>query len=95
MYIYKFEHEGNKYIGSTKNFKMRCSAHNQHKKQERHNKTKFYKYLIENDIIDIRPFTEIIEKIDDEYDKFKLRELEQDCLDEFQPNLNSFKAMRR
>ena len=46
--IYCFCHENNRYIGSTTDLKMRLHAHNQHKKQSRHNGTKFYKYFIYN-----------------------------------------------
>tara|TARA_R100000353_G_scaffold101814_1_gene73739 strand:+ start:130 stop:432 length:303 start_codon:yes stop_codon:yes gene_type:complete len=95
MIIYKFEHEGNIYIGSTKNYKVRCFAHNQHKKQSRHNKTKLYKYCIEHEIFDIRPYCTIIEEIDGIYDKILLRNLEQDYLDRIKPNLNMVRAIGR
>jgi len=95
MIIYKFEHEGNIYIGSTKNYKMRCFAHNQHKKQARHNSTKFYKYLIENCIHDIRPHCQIIDEVENDYNKNVLRNIEQDYLDEYKPNLNMVRAIRR
>ena len=96
MIIYKFEHNGNIYIGSTKNYKLRMFAHNQHKKQARHNKTKFYKYCNDCGITDIRPFCNIIHNNDcDEYDKYILRNIEQDFLDEYRPNLNMVKAVKR
>tara|TARA_R100001509_G_scaffold137958_1_gene92039 strand:+ start:93 stop:380 length:288 start_codon:yes stop_codon:yes gene_type:complete len=95
MIIYKFEHNGNIYIGSTKDLTMRCHAHNQHKKQARHNKTDFYQYLIENDIQDIRPHTVPIKEIDEDYNKNLLRSIEQDIIDEYQPNLNMISAMKR
>lgn len=94
MIIYKFEHNGNIYIGSTKNYKMRCHAHNQHKKQSRHNNTKFYQYCIDHNIYDIRPHCEVIEEIDG-YDKLTLRNIEQDYLDEYKPNLNMVRALKR
>ena len=94
MIIYKFEHNGNTYIGSTKNYKIRMFAHNQHKKQARHNSTKFYQYCIHNGICDIRPFCEIMEEIEG-YDKIILRNLEQDYLDRFKPNLNMVRATKR
>ena len=43
--IYQFEHDNNIYIGSTTDFKGRMQAHNQHKKQTRHNGIKFYNPL--------------------------------------------------
>ncbi len=95
MIIYKFEHNENVYIGSTKDLKMRLYAHNQHKKQERHNKTDFYQYCIENEIDDIRPFVEIVKEISDEYNKANLRNIEQDIIDELKPNLNMISAIRR
>ena len=95
MIIYKFEHNGNIYIGSTKNYKLRCFAHNQHKKQSRHNKTKFYQYCIENNIVDVRPHCEIVENVDQEYNKLFLKNLEQDYIDKFEPNLNMVRAIRR
>lgn len=94
MIIYKFEHNGNIYIGSTKNYKMRCHAHNQHKKQARHNRTKFYKYCIQEAINDIRPYCEVLDEIEG-YDKNILRNIEQDYIDEYKPNLNMVKAMKR
>jgi len=94
MFIYKFEHNGNTYIGSTKDYTMRCHAHNQHRKQERHNKTCFYKYLNENTINDIRPYCEIICEHEG-YDKLVLRNIEQDFLDEYKPNLNMVRAIKR
>lgn len=95
MIIYKFEHNNNVYIGSTKDLKMRLYAHNQHKKQERHNKTDFYQYCIENEIHDIRPYVETVKVISDEYNKNLLRNIEQDIIDEYQPNLNMISAIRR
>ncbi len=94
MFIYKFEHDGNIYIGSTKNYKSRLFAHNQHKKQSRHNGTKFYKYCIQHCIEDIRPFCEILNEVEG-YDKLILRNIEQDFLDEYKPNLNMVKAIKR
>jgi len=94
--IYKFNHDDNIYIGSTTNFKTRCEAHNQHKKQDRHNKTKFYKYLNNNGITDCRLFMNILQEIDDDnLTKEELRNIEQDFLDEIKPNLNMIKAIRR
>lgn len=95
MFIYKFTHEGNTYIGSTKDMVMRLHSHNQHKKQARHNGTKFYKYCNEAEIHDIRPYVEVLEEIEDDYDKTILRNLEQDYIDEYKPNLNMVKAMKR
>ncbi len=92
--IYLFNHEENKYIGSTTNYKVRMHAHNQHKKQKRHNKTKFYKYLNQNKITDIRPYVSILANIKEiQYDNETLRNIEQSFLEELTPNLNSNKAM--
>ena len=92
--IYLFNHNDNKYLGSTTNLKMRCHAHNQHKKQSRHNKCKFYQYLLNNNIDDIRPYLEVLEEIE-ECDKYTLRNIEQDYIDNIKPNLNMIKAIRR
>lgn len=95
MYIYKFEHNGETYIGSTKNFKERCWAHNQHMKQDRHNKTCFYQYCLANDITDIRPYCKIIQKIENIYDKDLLRYREQEVLNILQPTLNTIRAVNK
>tara|TARA_R100000152_G_C6590449_1_gene51107 strand:+ start:243 stop:464 length:222 start_codon:yes stop_codon:yes gene_type:complete len=73
---------------------MRCHAHNQHKKQARHNRTKFYKYCIQESINDIRPYCEILDEIEG-YDKHILRNMEQDYIDQYKPNLNMVKALKR
>jgi hypothetical protein len=95
--IYLFEHNNNKYIGSTKDLKMRCHAHNQHKKQPRHNKCKLYQYLLENNINDIRPYVSVIEEIinEAEFTELMLRNLEQDYIDDIKPNLNCINAIKR
>tara|TARA_R100000231_G_C5328625_1_gene165662 strand:+ start:1322 stop:1618 length:297 start_codon:yes stop_codon:yes gene_type:complete len=92
--IYKFLHNENSYIGSTTNLKMRCFAHNQHKKQERHKNIKLYKYCNSEGIDDLRPFIEILEVIEEEISKEELREKEQQYLNQNKPNLNMIKAKR-
>tara|TARA_R110002072_G_scaffold294654_3_gene464921 strand:+ start:263 stop:559 length:297 start_codon:yes stop_codon:yes gene_type:complete len=93
--IYQFKHEDNYYIGSTTNFKERMQAHNQHKKQSRHNGCKFYRYLNENNITDCRPFVEKICEIDDDtLTKQQLRTIEQHFLDHVKPNLNQIRAIK-
>jgi len=92
--IYLFNHNGNKYVGSTKDLSMRMWAHNQHFKQTRHNKTKLYRYMIENDITDIRKHISILETCKDAYNKYNLRCIEQSYLDELKPNLNMIKALK-
>ena len=92
--IYLFNHNGNKYIGSTKDLKMRLHAHNQHKKQDRHNGTAFYQYLINNAIDDCREFiTPLCEYTDDTNNKKQLLLLEQYFIDTHKPQLNSSKAI--
>ena len=92
--IYLFNHNENKYIGHTTNYKVRMWAHNQHRKQSRHNKSAFYKYVNKEKITDVRPYMKIIAQIEDtEYDNETLRTIEQTYLDEISPNLNSIKAM--
>ena len=95
MYIYEFSHNGSTYIGSTRNMKMRLHAHNQHKKQPRHNKCKFYQYCIQNDIDDVRPFIEVICEIRNDISKTELRQIEQGFLDHQKPNLNMLRAIGR
>lgn len=95
MIIYKFEHNDNCYIGSTKDFCMRCHAHNQHKKQAKHRNIRLYQYCNENEIEDLRPYMEILEVIQDNYDKELLRTREQDYMEQYNPNLNMIKACRR
>jgi len=92
--IYLFNHNNNKYIGSTKNFNPRMWAHNQHCKQSRHNKTKLYKYMIENDIQDIRKHITILNTCNDDYNKKELRSREQEYLESLKPNLNMIRAIR-
>lgn len=91
--IYLFNHNGNKYIGSTINLKNRTQAHNQHKKQPRHNKTKFYQYLLNNNIEDCREFITPVCVYTDHCTKYQLRLIEQHFLDDYKPNLNSIKAI--
>ena len=93
MYIYEFSHKGSTYIGSTKNMKMRLHAHNQHKKQPRHNKCKFYQYCIEQEITDVRPFIEVICEIGNDISNTELRQIEQGFLDNQKPNLNMLRAI--
>ena len=93
-FIYKFSHNDHSYIGSTKDPVMRFHAHNQHKKQPRHNKSRFYQYCIENEITDIRPFTEIICEIFEDISKLELRQVEQEYLDNHTPDLNMLRAIR-
>lgn len=93
--IYQFQHENNYYIGSTINFKERLQAHNQHKKQTRHNGCKFYRYLNDNHITDCRPFIEVICEIDnDNLSTYELRTIEQHFLDQVKPNLNQIRAIK-
>tara|TARA_R110002072_G_scaffold223_1_gene1641 strand:+ start:1357 stop:1653 length:297 start_codon:yes stop_codon:yes gene_type:complete len=93
--IYQFEHDNNIYIGSTTDFKGRMQAHNQHKKQTRHNGIKFYRYLNENNITDCRPFVIKICEIDnDTLTKNELRTIEQQYLDDIKPNLNQIRAIK-
>ncbi len=94
MYIYKFEHNNNIYIGSTINLKVRCFAHNQHKKQSRHQNIKLYKYCNENEIIDVRPYITIIETLENNITKDELLLIEQNYLDTIKPNLNMINAKR-
>jgi hypothetical protein len=94
--IYKFEHEGNIYIGSTTNFKERCWAHNQHKKQLKYKKLALYKYCNHAEIDDIRPFMSILEEIDDDdIGKLGLRVIEQSYMDTFKSNLNLIRAISK
>jgi len=109
MIIYLFKHTDlfgneNKYIGSTKNLKLRCWAHNQHKKQERHKNIRLYKYLNINEIEDIRPYITVLFNLEeifnnlncnDSLNKIILKNKEQDFLENIKPNLNMIKALRR
>ena len=93
--IYKFEHNNNIYIGSTINFKSRCWAHNQHKKQERHKHLSLYQYCNSCDIKDVRDhMTIILEFNDDQINKTDMRKLEQDYIGLYEANLNSIRAIK-
>ena len=91
--IYLFNHNGNKYVGSTKDYNMRLQAHNQHKKQSKYNNTLFYQYLINNAIDDCREFITPICEYTDVFDKKNKLLLEQHFIDTYKPQLNSCKAI--
>tara|TARA_R110002012_G_scaffold237919_1_gene411671 strand:- start:7415 stop:7726 length:312 start_codon:yes stop_codon:yes gene_type:complete len=96
--IYLFSHNGNQYLGSTTDYKTRMFAHNQHYKQVKHNKCRLYQYMIANNITDIREYTTILKSTEDDdivYNKLGLRCLEQEYIDELQPNLNMINAVKK
>jgi len=94
--IYKFEHNDNTYIGSSTNFKARCWAHNQHKKQTRYHGIKLYKYCNENNITDIRDHIDILEEIDDDdIGVLGLKIIEQEYINIFKPKLNMMNALSK
>jgi len=94
MVLYIFNHKGNTYVGSTKDFKDRCRSHNMHMRQKRHNKCRFYQYCIQNNIWDIRKHTQILSIFDGDYNKEFLREQEQIMMQFIQPNLNTIRAKK-
>lgn len=94
-YIYKFEHENDSYIGSTKDFTMRGHAHQQHRKQTKYNHYAIYQYANEKEIPDIREHITILYETIDDLTKDERRNLEQDFMDIHKPTLNMCNAMKR
>ena len=94
--IYKFEHNNNIYIGSTTDLKVRCWAHNQHKKQEKHKHLKLYKYCNDHGIEDVREYIEVLEEFDNKHlGKIGMRIIEHTYIKDFSANLNMISAISK